>query len=155
PSKASKDWRRIALVAVLTAGIATFLWSTSQHYPVSRWLFWRYAAYVLVGAGWALSVWSAGALVHRRLDPAQLPALERFTIELGRGFYLFFLAMFVAGLTGFFNAALALLLPAVLITAGASKASARWKRARRFFLAAAPRTTGARAIALAIGVGVG
>jgi hypothetical protein len=155
PSNTSPDAaRRTALVLVLCAGAITFLWVTGRHYAVSRWLLWRYGAYVSAGVLWTLSVLSIGSVIHRRLEPAQLPTLERWTLALGCGLYCFFLAMFVAGLVGFLNGGFALLLPAAMIAAGASNARACWRRARRFTRAVSPRTLSGRSIGLAIGVGV-
>jgi len=155
PSQTSKaNGRRIALFLVLCAASFVFLWVTGRHYPVHRWLLWRYGAYVMAGIIWTLGVFSAGSFIHRRLEPAQLPTLERWTMALGCGLYLFFLAMFVAGLARILNGGFALFLPLAMVAVGASHARARWKRARRFARAASPRTASGRSMALAIGVGL-
>lgn len=112
--------RVVALVAGLCAAALVFLWQVHGHYPIHKWLFWRYAG-AWAGAGlFALACLSSGfALLARLLPKASLRPGERLCLSFAVGVVLFYTASFVAGLFHLFGGVFFFALPALLVASGA------------------------------------
>ncbi|GMV17680.1 MAG: hypothetical protein HS104_32180 [Polyangiaceae bacterium] len=113
--------RRLGVVFALVAGIALFAWVAHGHYPIQKWLFWRYAGY------WAavlLFVASCTSLGLRLVRLAGLSARlhERVFVAFALGLFAFELSMFVLGLLRLYYWPLFFALPAVFLAAGAKPA---------------------------------
>jgi hypothetical protein len=105
--------------------IALLLGAVHQHYPIERWLFWRYAAYWLVIGGWNACCLMVGLGALQRLLGRTLPLLEHLVLALGLGVLIFFLGMFAVGLLGGFGPVFACAFPLLLAAAG-------WRGGARF-----------------------
>lgn len=111
---------QLYLGAALAAAFAILAWQIAPHYPVSRWLFWRYAAYWVGALGWAVAAFSLGNAALEWCCPRPLRTLEQVTIGFGVGVYLFELAMFATGMLGLYGPVTFFALPllAVALTSG-------------------------------------
>ena len=85
-------WAVAPLLVVEAVGL--LMW-VNQHYPVSQWLFWKYAAIWAVCAVWTVACTSAGHLLLRRLN---LPFREHLLMSLAVGVLSFGAGVFVVGL---------------------------------------------------------
>lgn len=94
---------QLYLGAALVAALTILAWQIAPHYPVSRWLFWRYAAYWIGALGWAVAAFSLGNAALEWFCPRPLRTLEQMTIAFGAGVYLFELAMFAVGVLGLYG----------------------------------------------------
>jgi len=95
--------RRIALPLVLVGATILFGAVASRHYPIHRWLFWRYAGYWLLSALFATSSLSVGHLAVKRVLGRPLPFLEQLVTSFAVGVYIFAVGVFVAGLFGLYG----------------------------------------------------
>jgi hypothetical protein len=115
-----KSMVRPWLVALcLWAGLIVFASVVTPHYPIARWLFWRFAAIWLLAGGWLLGCLSLGHGVMRLLQPRLPPSREHLSISLATGVFAFFLAMFVAGLLHLYVSAIFFILPLLMFVSGA------------------------------------
>jgi hypothetical protein len=128
--------RLVGLVSMALAATAFFLWFVHPLYPIQHWLFWRYASYWLLAGLFTLSCVSAGFGTLRLVLKSPLPFAEHFTLAFGVGLYEFFLAMFAAGLFGWYGGVWFALLPTLLVGAGAWPLFRYLRRTRRRWLAA-------------------
>lgn len=133
--------RAVALALVLFAGTAGFLAFVHGHYPIWRWLFWRYLGYwtcALLGAGAWLAL---GHVVVRRLLRTPLRPHEHLCVAFLAGKYLFEVLVFLAGLLGLYGELagvrpLFFLLPAACLALGGPsllRLLGRWRVATRPF----------------------
>lgn len=111
--------REAALPAVLVLGGLCFAWVVNAHYPIGRWLFFRYAGAWLASAAFAAACLSSGHAIVRRALGHTLPLAEHAAISFAAGVYVFFVAMTLAGLAGLLGPALFVALPLALIAVGA------------------------------------
>lgn len=111
--------QQILLPLWLVAAIVIFAAVVHPHYPIERWLFWRYAGYWLACAVWATSCLGLGHAVLRRLVGLRLPLLQHLAVAFPLGILGFELLMFAAGMLGLFRTATFFGLPlAVLALTG-------------------------------------
>ncbi|MBI4705339.1 MAG: hypothetical protein HY744_29895 [Deltaproteobacteria bacterium] len=134
---------RIGLLSLLLLGAAVlFAAVVHRHYPLEKWLFWRYAGYWLACLVWSLGCVSVGHLVVRRFLGRTLPVAEQLATSFAVGVVAFFLLMFGAGALGLFRAPLFYALPLGMIALGgpalyrylrraARRLGAYWRRAPR------------------------
>jgi hypothetical protein len=111
--------RAAALPVVLLLGALYFASVVGAHYPIGRWLFFRYAGAWLASAAFAAACLSSGHAILRRALGHTLPLAEHAAIAFAVGVYVFFLSMMLAGLAGLLGPALFVGLPLALIAAGA------------------------------------
>ena len=110
--------RPIALALVLLAALAYFAVFTNRSYPVEKWLFWRYAGYVLACAVFAMACTSTGHLVVRKVLGRALPFREHLGTSFTAGVFVFYLVISLAGFFHLYGAPLFFLLPAAMLAAG-------------------------------------
>jgi hypothetical protein len=142
---------RSALVLVVglagAVGYAAFL---HRAYPIGDWLFWRVGAMWAWGLFLSLACVSAGHLALTRLFRVTgLPTLETVVTSAALGLLVFVLGMFAGGAARQYNAAFAVLLPAVMLGAGARPLLA-FARERLAAWKAAPRPPSPGRDALAV-----
>ena len=111
--------RTIALPILIVAAIAVFGRIVHAHYPIQKWLFWRYAEYWLLCLVWTGACVSSGHVVLKRLLGRTLPLLEHAAVSFAVGLYVFFLGMLLGGLLGLYGTAFFVALPLALIGVGA------------------------------------
>jgi hypothetical protein len=111
--------RRGAVVVALLAGAFLFGRLLHEHYPIQKWLFWRYAGYWLGCAYFGLACLALGYASLKRLLRQPLPALEAVAIAWPLGMFQFELLMFIAGLLKLYHWLLFIVLPLAMIGAGA------------------------------------
>ncbi len=112
--------RAVAVPVAMALALALFLQQVNRHYPLTKWLFWRYAGYWLASLCFATGCLSTGRLVVRAVlgrDRA-LPILEDVVTSFAAGVYVFFLATSVAGLAGLLGAPLFFALPTLMVAVG-------------------------------------
>jgi hypothetical protein len=110
--------RNGALAVSLFGALSAFAWFVHGHYPISEWLFWRYAAYWAYSALFAVASFSSGlAILH--WAQIRLPLLERLAIAFAIGVFAFQLAMFLVGVFQAYSFAAFLAVPAALAAWGA------------------------------------
>ncbi|MCC6902730.1 MAG: hypothetical protein IT377_27405 [Polyangiaceae bacterium] len=138
-----RPWLRMLRTAAVALALVTATLvlerSLRPHYPIQRWLFWRYAQYWLVGLVFSLVCTSGGFLAVRKLGPAALPFRERLLMSMAVGVLLFFFGMFAGGLLGLYGSAFAVAWPVVLGLSGAWPLYRYLKRARPHLAGAAAR----------------
>lgn len=119
----SLAWRhriRVSLATVaLTVALAVLCTQLHQHYPIHKWLFWRYAQYWLLALTFSLVCVSGGFGALQLLGPRRLPLRERLLFSMAAGVLLFFLGMFVGGILGLYGVAFAIAWPMLLFASGA------------------------------------
>lgn len=111
------------LVVVLVAGFVLFAAVAHHHYPVQRWLFWRYLAYWALTLLWGLGCWGVGSLSLRSLfgrphGAPPLPLLEWLSLCLVVGVFEFELVMFGLGLLRLFKPFMFVAAPVATVVAG-------------------------------------
>jgi hypothetical protein len=125
--------RSIGLPLVLVAGALFFGAIVNGHVPIRDWLFFRYAKAWVLALYWFMGCLSAGYAVVRRLGP-RLPISEQLVLAAPTGVYLSYVTLFAGGLVGLFRQPVfAVLLPAVLIAAGARWSFPLMRRLGRHF----------------------
>jgi hypothetical protein len=130
--------RRVALALALAAGIGVFAWVVHGHYPIQKWLFWRYAGYAL-GTLYLLAGSTALGLRLTRLARIGPRLHERLFVAFMLGLFAFELAMFVLGLLGLYYWPVYFLLPAVFLAVGAGPTLSFGRRAVHHLRAARRR----------------
>lgn len=113
-----------------TGAIILLLACLDGHYPVSRWLFWKYLAYWGLALTAALSWFTAGHAVLGGSGRSRVPIAEHLLLSMAVGLFLFAIGIFFAGLCGLLTPSLAILWPLVLLAAGARPA---WRYGARVF----------------------
>lgn len=144
------------MVALL--GATAFFGSVvHKHYPIQEWLFWRYAAYWLAVAGWALASFSVGSLVIDRLLKARLSVLEHGLFAFTIGQFIFAWTMFLVGAAQGYRTTMFFLAPLFLVFVGFDSLKGFALRARALYRRApsAPRRW-TRTLSIAFGfIGLG
>jgi hypothetical protein len=112
------DARRAALVGVLLGDALVFGLVVNRYYPISQWLFWRYATSVSLTVFFALSCIAGGDALLLRILGRSLPLREHLVLAFPAGVFLFQLGIFLAGLAGLLTAPLFVALPSVMLAVG-------------------------------------
>jgi hypothetical protein len=150
--------RGAALVALLLAAAAFFLWYVDRFHAAKDWLFWRYARYWASAFVWLLACLSLGHACVRRFFPGSFTMVERLTMALPVGVYAFHVAIFLLGLAGELRQPIFFLLPALFLAAGGRglfRDLARYHRRTRPWSFVPLRTAALPVLAVgALGVGI-
>ena len=136
--------RAVALPILITAAVVVFGRILHAHYPIQKWLFWRYAEYWLLSLAWSGACLASGRVVLKRLLGRTLPLLEQAVVSFAVGLYVFFLGMLLGGLAGLYGTAFFVALPLSMIGVGARplyRTTTRLLRHRRFHRATAGPTS--------------
>lgn len=138
PQAPAKPWTRVsalreqaaryALPAAILLAIAYFASVIHAHYPIQRWLFWRYAGYWLCCILWSASCISAGHLALKRLLGRALPLVEHLATSFAVGAFVFFLGMCAGGFLQLYHPVFFIALPLLMLGAGILPL---WRHARR------------------------
>ncbi len=145
--------RSAGVAVALAAALVLFGAVGHWHYPIQKWLFWRYAGYWLAVIVWAAVSFGLGHLALRRVYRVTLPLLEHVILAFALGVYGFELAMFGLGLCQGYRGPAFFALPLVLLGLVALPLFRFAKRLRRGLARHArscPRI-GAGALAIAFG----
>ncbi|HVK67856.1 MAG TPA: hypothetical protein VM694_25525 [Polyangium sp.] len=146
--------RPVLATTMLVAGILVFGWVVHKHYPIQKWLFWRYAGYWLGTLVVGTASYGIGHVVLHRVLRTRMPLLEHAMVSMALGVYGFELLMFVVGLLGLYRTTTFFVLPLALLAAVAVPLYQHALHIRRV-LARTARSRpqlGISAIALAFGV---
>ncbi len=84
-------------------GLCVLLKQTHQHYPVQKWIFWRYLAYWLAAAAFWVLATGAGDRLVRWVRGRRLPAREHFATAFPLGLLASSTLIFLAGLVHAFG----------------------------------------------------
>jgi hypothetical protein len=114
-----KRIRTAGVPAALLLGIYFFLTEVHAHYPIQKWLFWRYAHCWALSAVFAAACLSSGHAAIIRVLRRPLPLIEHAVTSFAAGVYLFFLGMVAGGLLGLYRAPFFVAWPLLLFAAGA------------------------------------
>ncbi len=107
------------VLALLLVGAALFfVGNAHQHYPVQKWLFWRYAGYWLSSLACGVSFLALGHVTVTRTLGRTLRPLEHLSVAFVLGLFEFELLMFFAGLAQLFRWPLFFGLPALCLAIG-------------------------------------
>jgi len=123
--------RSAIILALLLAGFGLFAYLGHEHYPIQKWMFWRYAGYWVACAAFSLCCVSLGHLVVTKLLRHTLPVAEHLSTSFMLGVFGFFLAMFVAGVLQLYGTVLFFVLPVLLFAPGAPSLWRYLRRLRR------------------------
>jgi len=110
--------KHLGLPVALGAGAYLFLSQVHLHYPIQRWLFWRYAGYVLLCAFFSAACLGAGHVILQAGLRRRAGLFEHLAMSFATGVLVFFLGTFVAGLLGLFGPWFAVIWPSVLALSG-------------------------------------
>jgi hypothetical protein len=124
----AKRFRDRGAALLLLGALAVFASVVSQHYPITEWLFWRYASYWLCSAACAAASFGLGALTLRKFGVRGLPTLELLSLSFAIGLFEFELAMFLAGACHLYRPALFFVLPAGLLLVGSEELQRLFRR---------------------------
>jgi hypothetical protein len=122
---------RSLLAAGLTIGAAIYLaeW-LARSQPLSKWLFWDLATIWLWNLYLSAACVIAGQAVVRALLPSdQRTSLETLALSFPVGLVVFVMGMYLGGFLRLYGSVFALVLPLILIAAGARSALEAWKEA--------------------------
>jgi hypothetical protein len=154
-----KRWLRplqtVAVALALVTAAAVLERSVRSHYPIERWLFWRYTQYWVVGILFSLVSTSGGFFALRWLGPRHLPLRERLIFSMAVGVLIFFVGMFLLGIAGLYGTAAAIAWPLALGASGLWPLYKYLARARPHLAGArarAKRWTVAQVVAMALGL---
>lgn len=109
--------RAILAALALAGALVGFGILLDSHYPIEKWLFWKYAKIVLLATLWLGSCTVTGLALVDRLTPG-LPVRERLVQSAACGVYAFYVLQFLGGVLGLFGAAWAVALPTLMLTFG-------------------------------------
>lgn len=110
--------RNTLLTLALGGAVALLVAVVSAHYPIQRWLFWRYLAYWVLALGWAASCLGFGAWLLDRLRVASGSMTSHAALAFPLGVFAFQTAMFVLGLAGLLGKVNFILLPVAFALPG-------------------------------------
>jgi hypothetical protein len=141
------------VAAALVAAIVLFGKAVHGHYPIQRWLFWRYAGYWLGTLSVAVASYGLGHVVLEKLE-TRLPLLEHAMIAFAIGIFGFELVMFVLGLAGGYRTPAFYALPIAVLAAVSVPLYHHLAHVRRVLSRAAKKRPplGARGFLLAFGL---
>lgn len=140
----------------VTVGLLTATWYfgsvVHEHYPISEWLFWRYASYWVAVAAWATASFGIGALFLDRVFKARLTLLEHGLFAFALGQFAFSWLMFLLGAAQGYRTVTFFSAPAILILLSfdSLRGFARRTRKLRARAPASPRSW-PRILAIAFG----
>jgi len=139
--------------AALLAGIVYFGKHLHAHYPIHRWLFWRYAGYWLGTLTLGLGMYGLGHVVLKRIGP-KLPLHEHAMVAFGLGTFGFELLMFGLGLAKGYKTAAFFAIPLALLGAVALPLYEHAKHVKKVLVRSHRRSErlGAKAFLLAFGL---
>jgi hypothetical protein len=123
--------RKIAAAVLAAAGLGIAIWQLDGHYPIARWLVWPYLGFWLLAAGWALSCFSAGHAVLRRVPGLVLPLRLHLLFAFGCGVLAFVIGLFLIGVLHGLRPATFVLWPLALLASGARPLAGLARRALR------------------------
>ncbi|MDC3958602.1 glycosyltransferase family 39 protein [Polyangium jinanense] len=146
--------RQALVTLALVAGIGVFGWVVHQHYPIPKWLFWRYAGYWLGTLVVGIASYGLGHVALHRVFRVRMPLLEHAMVSMALGVYGFEILMFIIGLLGLYRTATFFVLPVALLAAVALPLYQHALHIRRVFARSAPTRPklGPAALALAFGL---
>ncbi|HKP57960.1 MAG TPA: hypothetical protein VJV78_14605 [Polyangiales bacterium] len=110
--------RRVAIALGLLLATAILLHSVQRHYPLEKWLFWRYARYWGAALIWSLGCASLGHRLLRALLGRPLPFLEQLAVGQALGVFAFQLALYVLGMLQLYGHVTFYALPLLFLAAG-------------------------------------
>lgn len=144
--------RTLGVTLVLLGGLGTLAATGHHHYPIQKWLFWRYAGYwvgcIVLATGWL----SVGHLAVRRVFKVRLPLHAHLAVSLSMGVFAYQLLMFFLGVAQAYRPVTFFLFPIVPLALSAWPA---YKDARRYVLrlrAQKTRPMGAGLLAMILGL---
>jgi hypothetical protein len=109
---------RSALIGLVALGaFAGFALVLHAHYPIQKWLFWKYSKAALYSLFWLLSCVAAGLAIVQRLTP-DLPTPGRLVQATAVGVYTCYLLQFLGGIAGWFGPVWAIALPSLMLVLG-------------------------------------
>ncbi|HPY20997.1 MAG TPA: hypothetical protein PLM08_25115, partial [Polyangiaceae bacterium] len=111
--------RSVALGLAILASVVLIGVRVHAHYPVQEWLFWRYLSYWGWMALLSVSCSSVGHRVMSWIFPRRLPLGEHLVLSFALGVFVFFVGMFLLGVSGALGGISALVLPLLLLASGA------------------------------------
>jgi hypothetical protein len=145
---------RLGLPVALSAGAYLFLSQVHAHYPIEKWLFWRYAAYVLLCGFFFTACVAAGHVVLLGVLRLRASLFEHLALSFAVGVLVFFLGTFLAGLLGLLGRWFAVLWPSALALGGLPSLIAHLHRYRVLWRSRTlPRRRSALSMAL-VGFGI-
>lgn len=106
------------MLGALVAAVLYFGQSVHQHYPITEWLFWRYASYWVLVVGWALTCFSIGSWALDRLLKVRFPIVEQALFAFTLGQLCFSWVMFLVGAAQAYRTAMFFLAPLGLFLFG-------------------------------------
>lgn len=110
--------RAVLIAVLLYLAVSLFSSVANTHYPITKWLVWRYLGYAAGSLYVAAACLSVGRLVVVRLLP-EARWLERVTLSFAVGLYLFELGLFLLGLARAYHPVTFFVYPGVLFALGA------------------------------------
>jgi len=110
--------RHLLLALALLYAAYLFAKSVQPHYPIRDWLVWRYAGYWLACLAFTVACLSAGQRVLRLLGRSEESVRAELVSSFALGVIVFFLAVFIAGLSGLLIKPTFFVLPVLLTLAG-------------------------------------
>jgi hypothetical protein len=151
----TKQWlvahaRAIGTAVVCLLGIGAFANATSEVYAIREWLAWPVLmlwAYTLL---FSLACVSTGHTLLLRVFRVRVPVVETWAFAFPLGLAAFGIAMYLLGAVGGFRPLPMLLLPIVLVAAGARDLPWLWLRTARAARRGAPITLRSRLWALGL-----
>lgn len=114
--------RSTLLLVVLCIGLAVFAWSVHGHYPLSKWLFFRYLGYWVMCSVLAFACLSSGFRLLGVLGGQALRFTERLVLGFAAGVLAFGLGMFCAGMLGGYGTVFFVAWPITLLALGGRRA---------------------------------
>ncbi len=110
--------RRVALAVLLLLAGAYFLSVVHEHYPLKRWLFWRYTTYWLAMGFWTFGCLSTGHLILRKLLRRTLRFQEQLLLSMLTGVLVSFVITYLAGLLHLFGPVFFYAMPGLMSLVG-------------------------------------
>jgi hypothetical protein len=127
----SRPGARSVLVAIVAVGALVGLAKVLHgHYPLERWLFWKYAKAALYAGFWLSSCAALGLAIAQRLVP-ELPMRERLAQAVAVGVLAFYWLQFLGGILGLFGPIWSIALPVAMLGVGIAGARASWRALRQ------------------------
>ena len=108
----------VILPLVILAMTGLFLKFLNKHYPVGKWLVWRYATFWVLTLIWALGCVCAGHVTILKVLRRPLPTIEHVTVGFAVGVLEFSTAMFLLGMAQGIRSWLFPLVPALMLAVG-------------------------------------
>ncbi len=128
-SLAARWAQRAGVPAAIALGVVLLLRAAHPHYPIGKWLFWRYLLAASLALVFGASSLLAGHAIVRAVMRRALPLREHLVVSFALGVAAFGLGTFAAGLLGLYGPAFFALFPIALAAPGARSALALARRA--------------------------